>query len=193
MKKNLKKDLEKWIKIDGKMRGGFVVDYVLKKEGEEGLKKLKKRSEELKYDIPYGEAKATEWFPLGLNIVSHLLEVDTFNWSDEELRESGRDGAKTSFIVKLLMKFFVSLEKFVEKIPHYWEMYFTVGKLEVVNLDEKNRKLTLHLRGVRFPPSFLIVLEGFFQQMFEFVLGKGNVKESKFTIKENYYEYYAKW
>jgi hypothetical protein len=61
MKKIRKKELDKFMEIKGETKGVvFQIDakYVLKKEGEDGLKKLEKRVKELGYPIDYmGYAK----------------------------------------------------------------------------------------------------------------------------------------
>ena len=80
-----KKELENVMEIKGEVRGAvFQTDakYVLEREGEEGLKKLEERVKKLGYKIDYRTAKATNWYPAILRIISLLLIKDTFGWPD---------------------------------------------------------------------------------------------------------------
>jgi hypothetical protein len=195
MEKLTKEQAEQYLKMGGKIRSViFQTDksYILKKAGEEGLRKIEERAKELGVEIPYRTATATDWHPMGLRIISVLLAAEVLGWSEEETREMGRNAVKVSFIVKLFMKFFVSLEKFMVKVPYYWKMHYAdAGDLEVVKIDRANKEVILYLKGIKFPRICLDYYEGYFQQMFEFVLGES--KESKFVEKEDYYEYTVKW
>jgi len=141
MKEIRKKELDKFMEIEGETKGVvFQTDakYVLKKEGEEGLKKLEKRIKELGYPIDYRKGEALDLHPVGLRVISLLLIKDTFGWQDAELRRMGYVAPGNSFIVKLLMRFF-SLKKFTDEVPRYWRMHYTIGNIEVINLDEKSK------------------------------------------------------
>jgi len=198
MKKIRKKELDKLMEIEGETKGVvFQTDakYVLKKEGEEGLKKLEKKIKELGYPIDYRKGEALDLHPFGLRVISLLLIKDTFSWSDEEIRRMGYAAPANSFIVQLLMRFFVSLKKFTDEVPRYWKMHYTIGNLEVINLDEKSKELILHLNDIKIHPILCLYLEGYFERIYEFVVGKRNGKctETKCMFKgAPYHEYILK-
>lgn len=182
--------------MEGKARGSLLIsdkDFVLEKRGEEGLKLIESRAKELGMDVPYRTAVATEWYPAGLAITSVLLINDTLGLSYEERKEWGEFAAKMSLIIKLIMKFFLSLPKFAEQIPYYWKMHFTAGSLEVTELDEEGKKMILTVRDVELPKVYLDCMENYFGQMIEFVVGKDNLTESKIVSRDNCYEYVARW
>jgi len=167
--------------------------YILKKAGEEGLKKIEEKAQKLGVSIPYRKTSALDWYPAGLRAISLLLIKETFKLNNKEIRNIGYTAPKVSLIVKLLMKFFVSPKKFVEKIPHYWRQHWTVGELQVVEFDSDNKKLVLRLKGINLSPIFCLYEEGYFQKMWEFVMGKAKCKETKCTFKGNrYHEYILK-
>jgi len=187
-------ELENLMKIKGEVKGVVFqtdADYILKKEGEQGLKKLEKRIKELGYPIDYRKGKALDLHPIGLRVISLLLIKDTFDWSDEEIRNMGYTAPTTSFIVKLLMKFFVSFMKFMSVVPGYWEKHYTAGNLEVINLNDKTKDATLHLKDIKIHPLFCLYLEGYFERMYQLVVGKeGRCRETKCMLKgDPYHEY----
>jgi len=189
-----KEELNKLLEVKGEVKGVvFQTDgkYILEKEGEEGIKKLEKRVKELGFPIDYRKGKALDLHPIGLRIVSLLLIKDTFDWSDGEIRNMGYITPTTSFIVKLLMKFFVSFMKFMNEVPRYWEEHYTVGKLETVKLDDETKDAILHLKDIKIHPLFCLYLEGYFERMYQFIVGKGGrCRETECMFKgASYHEY----
>jgi hypothetical protein len=180
-----KEDLNKLAEAEGEVKGVvFQTDakYILEKEGETGLKKIEDKIKELGFPIDY-KSGAMDSYPIGLRIVSLLLIKEVFSWPDSEIRNMGYVAPKTSFIVKLLMKFFISMEKFVKKIPTFWNQHYTRGKLEVINFDNEKKELSLRLTEIEIHPTFFVYLEGYFEKMLQFL-----EKTSKAKMKEAVYE-----
>lgn len=190
-----KEELNKLLEVKGEVKGVVFqtdADYILKKEGEAGLKKLEKRVKELGYPINYRKGKALDLHPLGLRVISLLLIKDTFGWDDQEIRKMGYNAPSVSFMVKLLMKFFVSFKKFMNEVPGYWARHYTVGVLELFSMNEETKETTVRLRDITLHPIFCFYLEGYFERMYEFVVGKGkgNCQETKCAFKGAPYHQY---
>ncbi len=180
-----KEELNRLIEAEGEVKGVvFQTDanYVLEKEGEAGFKKIEDKVKELGLPINY-KSGAMDSYPIGLRIASLLLIKEVFSWPDSEIRNIGATAPKTSFIVKLLMKFFISIEKFVKKIPTFWDQHYTRGKLEVVSFNNEKKELLLRLTEIEIHPIFFIYLEGYFEKMLQFL-----EKTSKAEIKESVHE-----
>jgi hypothetical protein len=162
----LKKEaLDKLLEIEGKVRGiVFYTDgqYVLQKEGEEGLKKLESVVKNFGYEINYRFPDKVSWYPIGLRAISLLLIKDTFGWDDEEIKNMGYSAPNFSFLIKLYMKFFVSLKKIVDQAPKLWEEHYKVGKLSAPVFDEENKKLVLRLTDFKVHPILCTYLSGYF-------------------------------
>jgi len=192
-----KKELESLKEIKGEVRGAvFQTDarYVLEKEGEKGLKKLEDRLKGLGCKIDYRKARATDWYPIGLRIISLLVIQDTFDWSDKEIREMGKTAPKFSFIVKFIFKIFAPAGKLVKEIPGYWKEHYAVGKLEVTKFDEKNKEMILDLKDFKVHPIFCLYLEGYFERVLLFVEKGVKVEETKCMFKNApYHEYFFTW
>lgn len=192
-----KEEIDELLKIKGEVKGVvFQTDgnYILLKEGEEGLKKLEKRVKELGLPIDYRKGKATDLHPIGLRVISLLLIKDTFGWTDKEIRNMGYEAPAASFIVKLLMKFFVSFKKFMDEVPRYWKEHYTVGELEVVSLNEETKDATIRLKNLKINPLLCLYLEGYFERMYQFIAGKGGrSKETECMFKGAPYHEYVFW
>jgi len=161
-----KKTIDDLKKIKGEVRGvAFQTDanYVLRREGEAGLKKLEKRAKELSLDIDYRTAKTMEWYPVGLVAVSLLLIKETFGWKDEDILAIGKNAPKVSFVAKIFFKLFLSLDKLTEQVPRFWQKHFTVGELRVVSFDEKKKVIFLRVIGLDLHPIYCLYFAGYIE------------------------------
>ena len=189
-----REEIDKLLEAKGEVKGVvFQTDgnYVLGKEGEEGLKKLGKSVKELSLPIDYKKGKALSLHPIGLRIISLLLIKDTFGWSNKEIRNMGYMAPTTSFMVKLLMKFFVTFRKFMNEIPRYWEKHYTVGELKTIKLDDETKEAIIRLKDIKIHPLFCLYLEGYYERMYQLIVGKeGRCRETKCMFKgASYHEY----
>jgi hypothetical protein len=188
-------ELQKVLSVQGEVKGVvFQTDanYVLKKMGEPGLKKLEEQIKAFGLAINYHEASALKAYPIGLRIASLLIIADTFGWNEAEIRQMGYEAPKTSFVVKLLMKFFVSFVRLMQEVPKYWQEHYTVGALELAKIDDANKEATLHLKNVSIHPLFCKYLEGYFEKIYEFSLEgkKGSCTEVECEFKGAPYHAY---
>jgi len=192
-----REEIEKLLKVEGKVKGVvFQTDayYVLQKEGEEGLKKLEKVVKEFNLPIDYRTKKALDFHPVGLRVVSLLLIKNVFGWPDQEIRNMGYVAPTVSFIVKLLMRFFVEFKKFMDEVPVYWEKHYTVGKLETVYLNDETKEATIRLSDLKLHPLFCLYLEGYFERIYQFIVGKeGKCKETQCMFKGAPFHEYVFW
>ena len=192
-----KEELENLIKIKGKVRGVVFqtdVKYVLSRWGKEGLKRLEKKMEEWKIDLPFKGAEAMEWYPIGKRVVSLLLIKETFGLENKDIREMGSLAPKFSIVVKLLFKLFTPLKRFAKEIPRYWKEHYTVGELEVEKVSEKAREMLLNLKGIKLDPLFCLYLEGYFERVIKFIYPQTKVKEIKCQFKgDEFCQYLFQW
>jgi len=177
-----KNELQKIINIPGEVKGVvFQTDanFILQNKGEAGLKQLEEQAKILDLPINYRETSALKTYPIGLRVASLLLIKDTFNFNDEEIRRMGYEAPKTSFVVKLLMKFLVSFAKLMKEVPGYWSEHYTVGSLESININDERKEASIYLRDIMIHPIFCRYLEGYFEKIYELSLAgkKGDCKE----------------
>lgn len=190
------------IALPGKTRGVvFQTDaqYVKDKQGEGGLKKVETLLKKINCPIDYHRVKATSWHPIGLRVVSLLAVREAFNWGEKEVEEMGSAAPKYSFIVRLLLKYFISFETTYKKSPAYWEKHYTVGKLDVPDykLGEKTGYGVIRLKEFNVHPIICPYLKGYFATMFRLVLKEVknfNAEELKCVHRgDSYHEFKIKW
>ena len=193
-----KEVLEKLAGIEGESRGtSFKADgeFILKEKGEEGLTILEKRMTELGYPINYKKMKATDFFPSGLRGLELVVIRELFNFNREDFAQMGIFQTKTSLILKLFMKFFVSLEVLSKKVPAMWRKYYTTGDLKATEINNAEKYLILVLDNFALHPFHCQLLEGYFANTVKMVIGVPVIcKETKCTFRgDDHHEFLVKW
>lgn len=200
LSKQLKSQIEEILKIEGQVRGAvFQTDarYILEEKGEEGLKMLEAAIKETGQPISYGkDIKATAWYPLSWRVLSLLVIKEVFDWGNQEIAEMGLAAPKYSFIVKTLLRYFVSLEKTFSESAKYWEEHYSIGKLEAPEIDLEKKRLVLHLKDFKVHPILCIYLTGYFKAVAQLVVKSESmsIKETKCAFKgDSYHEIVITW
>lgn len=174
-----KEKIERIMATPGKARGVvFTQDrgYILEKVGEEALKNVQAETEKMGHPIDYMNIKPLVWYPIGLWVV-HLLAVkQALNWGDKEIFEMGNEAPKFSIMVKMLLKYFVSLKKSYQESPHYWRKHFTVGHLELPEFHEDEKWLIVRLGEFKIHPITCTLLAGYFLRIAQYVIKSPQVK-----------------
>jgi len=193
------KEIKKMMEFPGRVRGQvFLTDYryIKERKGEEGVELLKKKIKEWGVPLNYEKAKPLDWYPVGFRAISLLAIKEIFNWGDKEIFELGNNAPKFSFIVKLLMKYFLSPQRSFLESPKYWSKHYSVGKLEACEFNEKKKFLIIRLKDFKVHPVFCPLLRGYFLRIAQFVLKskKVTIKETKCVFKkDSYCEFVIKW
>ena len=194
-----KQQADNLMKIKGNVRGeGILTDvkYVRYQKGEEGVKIVEKKLEELGYLTKFKDIKPMEWYPEGLDVLVVLVIKDVFNWANKDIFEMGSFAAKVSFLVRMLMKYFLSPEKSFKESPRYWATNFDFGELEAYKFDEKNKFMVFRLREYNSHPIMCVDLAGYFLQMAKYVSNNKEVaiEETKCAFRgDEFHEYTIKW
>lgn len=202
MSKNLKEIADKIMKNDTKVIG-IVFEtharYIETKEGKQGLKKVEKKMAELGYPINFdklikGKARF-KYYPIGLADLVIIVAKEIFGWSEKDVFDMGNNAPKYSFIVKLLLRYFVTLERSLKEAPKYWRKHFTKGKLEY-ELHNKEKYVIIKLKFDITHPLLCIFYAGYFLRIAQYVVKSKNItiKETKCKFKgDEYHEYFISW
>jgi len=195
-----KDEINKILKVEGRARGVvFQTDakYILGKKGQAGLKKVEAAIEEIGQPISYGkEIRATGWYPLSWRVISLLVIKGTFGWGEKEIFEMGYAAPKYSFVVRALLRYFVSLDKTFNESAKYWKEHYSVGQLEAPEVNVEEKRLVLQLKDFRVHPILCQYFRGYFKSV-----ALLTVKTDKMTIKETkcvfrgdpYHEFVIEW
>jgi len=187
--------LEKMKKMKGEIIGSSLKtdrEFIIEKEGMEGLRKVEAEMEKSGYALRYEDIDKYKWYPVHQDFLSLLLTQKIFGWNDETMQEWGRWGAKTNFVIKLMARL-VSKETISNLASKYWRKYYTKGEIEY-KLDYKNKI------GVAIIKDFIIYdvhfhyLEGYFYQIMCLIVPSQNLKiERGETRGHNVYEFKITW
>jgi len=200
MEEITKETAKKLMEIEGEVRGVvFKTDseYLLKEEGEEGLKKLEEELEKLGYPIKFKEIKTMAFYPVGLRVLSLLAIKKVFNFNDEKIKKMGVFATKTSLIIKLFIKYFFSAQRvFYKEAPKIWRKHWTVGELTPVELNEEKKYGILRVKNFNLHPIYCCYLEGYFSGILQMLIKTQKItcEETKCTFRgDEYHEFLLKW
>ncbi len=171
----------------GNVKGDALINHVVfirSKEGNAGVAAIQNRLDELGHSIDIENVNRFDWHPAILVSFVMILAKETFGWDDETIIESGRFGARNSFIMRMLMRFFVSPKRLFEFLPRYWEKQYDFGKMRVVEFDEKAKKATVRIEGYKTDRMDCLAFLGYGEEMVRFATGSKSI-----SIKEVKCEY----
>ena len=194
-----KKELEELKKIKGEVRGIVIRTYgefILKEEGEEGLKKLEEEMARTGYPIKYKKIKVTSFFPLALQAINLTIIKKLFGYDEKKFQEMGRFESKAdTMIIRFFMKYFVSLEIATKAVSKMWKTYFTVGDIKTVEFDKEKKYIILRLENFYHTPIICENLKGYFQGLTKMIVKEETTcKETKCIHRgDNYHEFLLTW
>lgn len=193
-----KGDIGELRQAKGEVRGlGIknVLDFVSEKRGEEGFKKIKEESEKLGLNVDYKNISLMRFYPLSTYLILTLLAQETLGFSEKEFREMGSFMAKSSLILRLLLRHFASVENTAIQAPRAWRKYFTVGELDVPNINKEEKYIIFTLKDFNFHPLHCQITRGFLSATIQMVVKKNvTVEEDKCFFQGNdYHEFLVKW
>jgi hypothetical protein len=199
MNTSLKEEADRLMQIKGNSRGEILrthAVYIFYRKGEEGVRLVEKKMEEIGYPLRFKGIRPLTWYPEALSVLVILVAKEIFKWEDSDIFDMGNSAPKYSFIVKLLMKYFLSPKRSFEESPKYWRAYFDFGTSEAAEFNEKEKYLVVRVKGYKFHPLVCIYHSGYFLRIAQFV-----IKSKRIAIKEikcahqgdPYHEYLISW
>jgi len=169
--------------------------FILNKEGEEGLKKVEKEMEDMGVPFSYNEVKGSEYYPLGMRILSLIAISRAFNLSVEKVKEMGSRAPLTSFVVRFFAKYMFSAESVFKKAADIWSKHYTVGELEGLEMNKEEKRATIRVKDLVTHPILCDYLSGYFSSLVNMAEGaESRVEETKCYFKgDEYHEFLIKW
>ena len=191
--------IDAMMKSPGEVRGTVFKtdeDFIIEKGGRDKIVQVEKELEEMGYPFLYQDMKNMEYYPWGRRVLSLLAISTVFNMDKRSVEDMGRRAPKKSFIVKLFMRHFFTVESTFKKASQMWREHHTIGRIEVVEMDEKERRVVLRLYNLNFHPIFCDYLCGYFAAIAKIVEGKEvTCEEVKCFFKGEsfFHEFLLKW
>lgn len=193
-----KEEVKKIMATEGEVRGVvFKTDgeYFLRKEGKNGLDKLEEELKRIGCPIEYEKIKTFDFYPIGMRIISLLAIKEVFGLSDEQIKEIGATAPKVSLVLKLFIRYFSSIVSVAKQAPFIWRKHYTKGKLSVVEVNEKEKRIVIRLENLDLHPLVCRYLEGYFSTVVQMLLGvSATAKETKCSFSgDKYHQYLLNW
>jgi len=190
---------DKFMNFKGEVRGVSLknyADFILKKDGEESLKKIENALADVGYPIKYRELITMNFYPLGFQALSISAMQKFLNYDEKKFYELGRFQPKVSLMIKIFLKYFFSIDMLAKKVPYMWKKSYTAGELKVVELNKEKRCMILRLEDFPCHPiQCHQTLRGYFPTVLKMVLrAEPTCEETKCTFTgDSCHEYLLKW
>lgn len=181
MAENIKQIADELAKKEGRTRGETLLtrlSYIRTRVGEPGIKKLEKKFDELDYSFDFSKVKSLGWYPEYIGVLIILVAKDLFNWTDKDIFAMGSYGPKVSFLVKMLMKYFITVEMTFKASSVNWKKHHSSGDLKLGKFDSQKKQAVLKLIDYNFHPIMCEYLRGYFLEFAKLVL---HTEEVEFT------------
>jgi len=166
----------------GKVRGEAIISrmaYIRHQKGEAGVRAVGKKLKEAGCRIELGKLQSLSWYPEACGIVIILAAQEVFGWGETDIFAMGENAPKISFLVKLLMKYFVSVEKTFLASPANWRKHHTTGTLEAFDFNSRDKHIIIRLKDYKAHPAMCVFLRGYFSQFARMV-----IKSEKIEVRE---------
>ncbi len=194
----LAKEIGEIMKISGESRGVAIKShgrFVLKEKNEAGLSELEEAMKKAGHPIDYRGIREMDFYPLGMETATIVAARKIFDFDDEKIREMGAFESKTSLLVRVFMQYFISIEVAAKQVSKMWKKNYTVGNLEVREINNETRRGIMVLEDFVAHPDHCISLEGYFASVVRMVVGsEASCREEKCIHRgDSHHEFVISW
>lgn len=194
----MKESADRLMAVEGKVRGEKFrthAAYIGQKEGDEGLKAVENKMEEMGYPFKFEEIRSLDWYPAGYSPLIMILAKTLFSWTDKDIFDMGYSAPKYSFLFKMALRWAVSVERMTEESPGYWRKHYDFGEIEAVDVDTEKKQIVARISGFKLDPIMCPYLQGYILRMLQYVIkDEARIEENKCVHKgDDYEEYIIKW
>lgn len=192
-------NINKILSAEGEVRGVvFKTDYrfIVDNFGVEGLKKVEAELEVMNCNFDYEtETDNMSFYPVGMRVLSLIAISRAFNLDSEGVKNMGFNAPKISLMVKFFMRYFLSPEKIMEKASEMWDKHYSIGRLEMIEVNNEKNYIRGGIYDIDLHPIFCDYLSGYFASIVKMGVGKeAKGEEVKCTHKgDQYHEFLITW
>jgi len=198
-KEDIKEAFRNPTKVKGMALKEGICKAIRERLGDKSIKLIEKESKKLGFPFKLEKIRNFEWYPAGTIVEVLYILQEKFNFQEKDFAELGGISSKSSFFVKILMRYFTVPEKIV-KIAAFrlWQRYFDRGEVEVCEFrdSETGGFLIARIKNFKLHPLHFFYLGYFFLGMFKLTkkFKDITVKETKSPFKgDECQEYLFRW
>ncbi|MBD3208451.1 MAG: hypothetical protein GF370_03280 [Candidatus Nealsonbacteria bacterium] len=170
-----KEEAEQFMSLPGQIRGGIIKadgDFILKKKGRQGLRRLEERMKELDQPLRFSQIQMTKFYPVGLKAVVLLSIKDVFGFEKEDFIELGRFASKSLSILRFFMRYLLSLERVAKEISQIWDKNYSVGECAVTEFNKKEGYMKIRISDFKLHPAWCHVHLGYLPATLQIIAQK---------------------
>ncbi len=170
-------------------------EYVKHMIGKDAVKKLEDEMRNLGCPLEYKKLKSMKFYPVGIQAIIVLVMKKLFNFDREEFQKVGEFSAKIPLIIRIFMKYLVSIEAVAKEAPRMWKRYYTVGELKIIELNKEKRYAILRIENFHLTPILCETFKGYFRGMVQIVVKSPTTCEETRCVHkgDEYHEFLVKW
>lgn len=194
-----KKIADELIKMECQARGHSIkvdLNYVLFREGQEGIKKMEKAMADLGYPIKYNQIEIMKLYPLGLQTIIILVMAKLFGYKKEDFEKVGEFTSKMPFIMRLFMRYLVSIDMVAKYAQRMWNTHYTRGKIEIIKLDKEKKHIIVRISEFKTHPFHCIITKSYIAHVIKMAVKASIIshQETKCPfLGDDYHELLVKW
>jgi len=192
-------DISRILGTEGEVRGVvFKTDYqfIIDNMGKGGVKKVEEELEKMNCSFHYEEeADNMSFYPIGMRVMSLIAISRAMNLDRDGVKKMGESAPKFSLMIKFFMRYFLSPERIMEKAGEMWKKHYTVGNLEIVEINNQDNYMKGGLYDIKMHPIMCDYLTGYFSTIIAMGVGKKTKGEETKCIHkgDNYHEFTVSW
>lgn len=194
-----KEEANRLMAMPGKVRGAVILanlEFAVRKSNKNIIDQIEQKLKELGLSSDLKTIKPMDKYSEAFSVIIILLIKEILNLTDNDIFEMGQAALKLPYFVKMISKYFVSLENVLEQSPKHWQKYFDFGKVEISQYDKEKNYVIIRVTDYKFHPIVCIYHRGYFAQAGKMATGKKVIesREIKCIYKgDPYHEYFISW
>lgn len=187
------------LRIPGDVRGIAIKpnwDYIAAMQGKHAIGKLEERMRALDIPLSYHTIVPMKFYPIGYDVIGMALMEDELHMDAEDFFQMGMFGVKSSLLLKILLKYFISSELTIAQAPNVWRKHYTVGNLSAAEASDKERRVALRLTEFSMYRKHLCHnLRGYFSGIWKMVVNRDvAVTERSCELEgSSFHEFIIQW
>lgn len=169
-----KEAIEQWAKVPGEVRGMGLktnLDYVFEMKGPEALKRVEDAMARMGYPITRSAIQAMAFYPFVHSPVVEIGIQDTLGFSEQDFYEMGRYSTKVSLFLKIMAKYFLSVQAAITYATKMWNEYYTRGHIQAVEVNDREKRIILRILDFETTDPGWNIIRGYFSQTAQMIVG----------------------
>lgn len=195
-----KEEADKIMSAPGEIRGLAPKanwEYLIKERGPEVVPIIEENFARLGYPFLYKKISVLRFYSVGYDALLLLMFERIFNFKEENFVKMGAFGVSSSIIIKVVTKYFPSLRQAVLQTIKIWPKYYTIGRLEAIEISEEKRRVVLRVKNFTAPHRRSVChgIRGYMAQIAKIVT-KQEIRSSELKCMyegDSYHEFLLEW